>query len=115
MVVENPNTQPHYLTTFFPIRPKLIDKDRSENGDYFVKPTQYWFVNFNPQENFVIEPVTYNEVGTKDRPPAMRGCEGKNLKIRRSTMAGEYARRLILARIVEDDIEGVVIANKGGE
>lgn len=113
MVVENPYTQPHYLTMYFPIKPKIIDKDRSENGDYFVKPTQFWFVNFDPQQNFVIEPVTYNDVGTKDKPPKMRGCEGKHYQTKRSMISREYARRFILMRIIEDDVTGIVIANKG--
>lgn len=41
MVIENPYMQPHYLTTYWCLRPTLIDKDRTQNGDYYQKPTQY--------------------------------------------------------------------------
>ena len=33
----------NYLTNFWCLKPDLIDKDRTENGDYYKKPTQYWF------------------------------------------------------------------------
>ena len=59
MVVENPYTQPHYLTSYFPIKPKIIDKNRRINGDYYKKPTQYWFVNCDPEDNLVFEPIEY--------------------------------------------------------
>lgn len=39
MIVENPYTAPHFLTQYFPIRPAVIDKDRTERGDYYTKPT----------------------------------------------------------------------------
>lgn len=42
MVIENPYMQPHYLTTYWCMKPSLIDKDRTENGDYFKKPTQFF-------------------------------------------------------------------------
>ncbi len=32
MVIENPYMQPHYLTTYWCLRPTLIDKDRTKNA-----------------------------------------------------------------------------------
>lgn len=49
MIFENPATQPHYLlhpANFIPYTFK--DKDRTRIGDYFKKPTAYWFVGFEP-------------------------------------------------------------------
>lgn len=108
MVVENPYTQPHYLTMYFPVQPKLIDNDRSERGDYFKKPTQYWFVNFNPRCNFVTEPIEWTERGTKDKPP--KSINDLRRATKRSMISPHYARRFILERIVEESIEGSVIA-----
>lgn len=34
LVIENPCTAPHYLTTYWCIKPKIIDKNRRLNGDY---------------------------------------------------------------------------------
>lgn len=47
MVVENPYNGTHYLKTTFEA-PQLIDHNRMLRGDYFVKPTAYWFVNCEP-------------------------------------------------------------------
>lgn len=45
MIIENPwnNSQGTYLQNNF-IKPQLIDKNRTLRGDYFVKPTAYWFI-----------------------------------------------------------------------
>lgn len=48
LIVENPYSDIHYLHGNFPYKPKLIDKNRRRRGDYFVKPTQFWFVNCEP-------------------------------------------------------------------
>ncbi len=57
MVIENPFTQPHYLTTYWCIKPSVIDKDRTNDGDYYKKPTQYFFIGFEPSFNIVMEPL----------------------------------------------------------
>ena len=91
MVVENPYTQPHYLTTYFPIKPKLIDKDRTNNGDVFKKPTQYWFVNCDPKQNLVFEPLTYTK---------KRLINFTNDRVERSMISPEYASRFIRQFII---------------
>lgn len=50
LIVENPANHPHYLlfAQNFIAKPTLIDKDRTRRGDYYVKPTAYWFVNCKP-------------------------------------------------------------------
>lgn len=48
LIIENPWSQPQYLYSNFPSSPSLIDKDRSMRGDYYKKPTAYWFVNCEP-------------------------------------------------------------------
>lgn len=53
MIVENPATQPHYLSMYFPIKSTIVDKDRRMLGDNFAKPTQYWFINIEPHNNYV--------------------------------------------------------------
>ena len=100
MIVENPYTQPHYLTLYFPVKPKYIDKDRQLNGDFYKKPTQYWFINCDPKNNFVLEPRTLRN--------AKQICDERN-KTERSMMSKEYARRFILQHSGEDPIDGVVI------
>lgn len=51
IIIENPYSTDHYLVRYFPIKSKLIDFDRRERGDFFKKPTQYWFINCEPSYN----------------------------------------------------------------
>lgn len=98
MVVENPYTQPHYLTVYFPMRPTLIDKDRRINGDYFNKPTQYWFLNCTPEQNMFFEPIEYVDRVTHNKAFEMAG--DKDRKTKRSMMHPQYARRFIMSYLI---------------
>ena len=97
LIIENPYTQPHYLTTYWCIKPSLIDKDRSLNGDYYKKPTQYWFINCEPEKNFIFEPIlnvdTYRVDGGKRRDDCDR-------KVQRSLMHPQYANRFIRQKLL---------------
>ena len=46
LIIENPwnTSRMTYLQCNF-IEPTIIDTDRTKRGDYFVKPTAYWFIN----------------------------------------------------------------------
>ena len=96
MIVENPATQPHYLTQFFPVKPKIIDKDRTINGDHYKKPTQYWFVNCDPENNVIFEPIEYIRTRNvmKDRKEAQKT---------RSMIHSQYARRFIKNYVLDAD------------
>ena len=98
MVIENPATQPHYLTTYWCMKPKIIDKDRRLNGDYCAKPTQYWFIGFEPEQNVVFEPLDYVE---QRRIEKMRNGE-KSRKTLRSEIHPQYASRFIRQYILKD-------------
>lgn len=98
LIVENPATQPHYLTMYFPIKPALIDNDRTQNGDYYKKPTQFWFVNCKPEQNMFFEPLEPVELGNIER--ATSG-DDMSRQVRRSMIHPQYARRFIKAHILE--------------
>lgn len=57
-VIENPYSTQHYLTRFFPIKPKIIIDDRTKYGDIYKKPTQFWFINFEPRNDLVAQYAT---------------------------------------------------------
>lgn len=86
LIIENPWSTTHYLTKYWPLKPALIDKDRREMGDYYTKPTQYWFINCKPSFNLIFEPQVLKEkkniVNTHD-------------KAERSLISPDYANRFI--------------------
>ena len=66
LVMENPYSEEHFLRRYWCYLPSIIDKDRRDNGDYYKKPTQYWFLNCEPKNNLVFEAITYNAIECKD-------------------------------------------------
>ena len=98
MIIENPYTQPHYLTQYWCIKPKLIDKDRRNNGDYMNKPTQFFFINCDPKQNVVFEPLDY---------VPKRVCDyiaGKDRARIRSEIHPQYASRFIRQFIIDENV-----------
>lgn len=101
LVIENPYTQPHYLTTYWCIQPTFVDKDRAKNGDYYKKPTQYWFIGCAPKNNLVFEPLEY----VKKRIIAdVKGTRQTSRKTARSMIHPQYADRFIRQYILDEEI-----------
>lgn len=48
MIMENPWHPTNFTNHFWFMRVSLIDKDRTKRGDYFRKPTGYWFLGCTP-------------------------------------------------------------------
>ena len=92
LIVENPYSVFHYLKNYFPIKPKVIDKNRRGRGDYYKKPTQYWFVNCEPKCNTIFEgqPITENKTIRKTHNTTER-----------SLISPEYANRFIREFIID--------------
>ena len=93
LVIENPYSTDHALVKYFPIKAKLIDKDRSKHGDYFKKPTQYWFINCTPSNELrpcLIYPKTNITVNTCSVTDL-----GVKTKLARSMISPTYASYFI--------------------
>lgn len=103
MVIENPFTQPHYLTTYWCIKPSVIDKDRTNDGDYYKKPTQYFFIGFEPSFNIVMEPLDVVKTRTIAR---CKATETTSRQVERSMMHPQYARRFIKKYILPNESKG---------
>lgn len=99
LVIENPYTQPHYLTTYWCLQPTLIDKDRTKNGDYYKKPTQYWFINCKPKNNLVFEPLEYVE---QRIIATVKGTDCASRKTERSMIHPQYANRFIRQYLIDE-------------
>ena len=100
LILENPYSEEHYLRRYWCYQPSIIDTDRRERGDYFKKPTQYWFVNCEPKHNFIFEATNYNALDCKDAIRMMNKdtyekTGAKNKKVARSMIHPDYANRFI--------------------
>ena len=90
LIVENPYATHHYLHANFPYKPKLIDYDRRMRGDYFKKPTQYFFHNCEPTcgESFQKSKEVKNI-------KQLSGGKGGLCNEERSMISPDYARNFI--------------------
>lgn len=102
MVIENPYDHAHYLTMYFPLKPGIIDKDRTQNGDHFKKPTQYYFINTKPLNNLVFEPMEYVQQKWVKHQHNENGFDRKTL---RSMIHPQYASRFIRQYILDESEE----------
>ena len=100
LIIENPYTQPHYLTQFWSVKPSIIDKDRRDRGDYMKKPTQYYFINREVRNNIIFEPIEYVEQLTIDHITA---TDQMSRQVRRSMIHHQYANRFIREHILDTD------------
>ena len=91
-ILENPATTPNYLITGqnFPT-PTIIEKNRSLRGDYFRKPTAYWFFGCTPTTCASIQPNHNIKIINKcERSHGDGLCGGE-----RSMLSPDYARNFI--------------------
>lgn len=104
MVIENPyHSTCHYLSLYWPLRPTIIDKDRTVNGDYYYKPTQYWFINLEPKQNMFFEPIEHVETRRiSKRKGKIDGTVMTHEKqVENSLIHPQYARRFIKSYLID--------------
>lgn len=112
LIMENPYSEEHFLRRYWCYPPAIIDKDRRKNGDFFKKPTQYWFLNCEPSDNFIINSIPDNRINCKDAIRFMTAEDylktgAKNKKVARSMIHRDYAERFIKQYIL--DVEGGIL------
>lgn len=95
LIVENPYATHHYLHANFPYKPKVIDTDRQRRGDYFKKPTQYFFHNCEPTNGFT--PCRPKLTKTVKQ---LSGGNGGLCNEERSLISPDYARNFICDCII---------------
>lgn len=103
LIVENPYATQHFLYQYFPWRPSIIDQNRRTRGDFFVKPTQYWFVNCEATRCESSQPSTTHKTvfGAKAAP------RGGLCSEERSLIAPDYALNFIADHILGEARQGV--------
>lgn len=100
LIMENPYSEEHFLRRYWCFPAKIIDKDRRANGDFYKKPTQYWFLNCEPKNNMLLEAIPYNAIDCKDAIRMMSKEDyektgAKSKKEARSMIHPDYANRFI--------------------
>ena len=97
LIIENPSTEPNYLITGqnFP-KPTMIDKNRMLRGDYYIKPTAYWFINCEPTYGMSIQKDKKKKLIMNAKWSGKAGiCSSE-----RSMISPDYARNFICDFII---------------
>lgn len=97
LIIENPATQPNYLVgqqNF--LKPTLIDKNRMLRGDYFKKPTAYWFINCEPTHGCTYQYDKDQRIILKSKSADKAGLCSEE----RSMISPDYARNFICDFII---------------
>ena len=105
LVMENPYSEEHFLRRYWCYPASIIDKDRRKEGDYFKKPTQYWFLNMEPKENLVFEPIDYyGEFASIEwmNKETVEKVACKTVKHARSAISPQYANRFIRKYLIDE-------------
>ena len=97
LIVENPHNAQGYLVNNFLQSPAVIDPNRRERGDYYHKPTAYWFFNCAPTRG----------KSTAPRPAPSRcvqryGSSAADVRAR-SEISPDYARAFICDFVIGKD------------
>lgn len=92
IVIENPAGPNGFITSgqnFIP--PTFIDKNRLLRGDYFKKPTAYWFINCQMTNGLMIQKDKKQRTIDRSRPAKQAGICSEE----RSMISPDYARNFI--------------------
>jgi hypothetical protein len=91
IIMENPWSEQTFLKANFVMPPTIVDMDRTRRGDYYVKPTAFWFVNCENTNGFT-------EQRDKDRKTILKAKMSGKAGIcseERSMISPDYARNFI--------------------
>ena len=96
LIIENPFSGIGYLHNNWLKDPDLIDKNRMLRGDYFKKPTAYWYFNCEPTFGKTIQ----NDKPTRKIRETKSASETGLCSEERSMISPDYARNFICDFII---------------
>lgn len=91
LIIENPWSEQTFLKSNFVMPPSIVDKNRQLRGDYYVKPTAYFFIGCKPTSG-----QTFCQ--PKEKKNVMWAKQSKEAGIcseERSMISPDYARNFI--------------------
>lgn len=96
LIMENPWSGIGYLKNNFVEDPKVIDMDRTRRGDYYKKPTAYWYFNCEPTFGTSYQKPSEIKTIRKTKGSSQAGLCGED----RSLISPDYARNFICDFII---------------
>jgi hypothetical protein len=96
LIMENPFSEQTYLRANFVISPTFIDKDRSIRGDFYKKPTAYYYINCEPTNGMSFQ----KDKVLKRIVDQRQGRGGGLCSEERSMISPDYARNFIYDFII---------------
>jgi len=97
MIFENPWNEQHFLKQGnFIKNPSFVDNNRMLRGDYFIKPTAYWFFNCEPTYGCTIQNDKKKKTIMSSRGSKKAGLCSEE----RSMISPDYARNFICDFII---------------
>lgn len=96
MIVENPYNEQTFLKANFVMPPTIIDTNRTLRGDYFQKPTAYFFVNCSPTFGQTYQQDKEQKSIMKSKGSGKAGLCSEE----RSMISPDYARNFICDYII---------------
>lgn len=91
LIMENPWSEQTFLKANFVMSPTVVDMDRSKRGDWFKKPTAYFFINCEPTNGFTRQQTKNVRASHDERPSNKAGVCSEA----RSMISPDYARNWI--------------------
>lgn len=91
MIFENPYSEQTYLKANFIKVPDVVDLNRMRRGDYYKKPTAYWFFNCEPTAGSSFQNDKEMKIIMKSKGAAAAGICSEE----RSMIHPDYARNFI--------------------
>lgn len=93
LIIENPWGSYSYLRERWCFKPSIVIPNRRIHGDYFKKPTAFWFFNGVPFDNVYFEPVVL---------PDKKTVESCNT-VERSMISPQFARYFLRSFVLPTD------------
>ena len=91
MIFENPYSEQTYLKANFLKAPDVVDMNRMRRGDYYKKPTAFWFFNCEPTTGESFQNDKIKKTHQKSKGSGKAGLCSEE----RSMISSDYARNFI--------------------
>lgn len=91
MIMENPWSEQTFLKQNFLKYPDVVDMNRMDRGDYFQKPTAYWFWNCEHTNGFTYQNDKQKKTIMNTKSSSQAGICSEE----RSMISSDYARNFI--------------------